>query len=144
MLELVTIQFVPRRDKLEKPFKKEWNFLPGNVCFLNRLFQYLSERILSLKEFSVWENSQLQRNLYLTDFLFIKYRKVASSNTSHLESLAGFFRLLMKGIFGPYLSKYNRRRIYAIIYWSELHLFLIGSILLRSYSTSSSLFLGSL
>ena len=25
------------------------------------------------------------------------YRKVASSNTSHLEAHAGFFRLLMKG-----------------------------------------------
>ena len=31
------------------------------------------------------------------------YRKVASSNTSHLEAHAGFFRLLMKGIFNPYV-----------------------------------------
>ena len=31
------------------------------------------------------------------------YRKVASSNTSCLEALAGFFRLLMKGIFDPYV-----------------------------------------
>ena len=31
------------------------------------------------------------------------YRKVASSNTSCLEAQAGFFRLLMKGIFGPYV-----------------------------------------
>ena len=31
----------------------------------------------------------------------IKYRKVTSSNTSHLEAYAGFFRLLMKGIFDP-------------------------------------------
>ena len=31
------------------------------------------------------------------------YRKVASSNTSHLEAHAGFFRLLMKGIFDPYM-----------------------------------------
>ena len=30
------------------------------------------------------------------------YRKVASSNTSRLEAHAGFFRLLMKGIFDPY------------------------------------------
>ena len=29
-------------------------------------------------------------------------RKVASSNTSHLEAHAGFFRLLMNGIFYPY------------------------------------------
>ena len=32
-----------------------------------------------------------------------KYRKVASSNTSRLEAHAGFFRLLMKGIFDPYV-----------------------------------------
>ena len=32
-----------------------------------------------------------------------KYRKVATSNTSCLEAHAGFFRLLMKGIFGPYV-----------------------------------------
>ena len=30
------------------------------------------------------------------------YRKVASANTSCLEAHAGFFRLLMKGIFDPY------------------------------------------
>jgi hypothetical protein len=31
------------------------------------------------------------------------YRKVASSNTSRLETHAGFFRLLMKGIFDLYV-----------------------------------------
>ena len=31
------------------------------------------------------------------------YRKVASSNSSRLEAQAGFFRLLMKGIFDPYV-----------------------------------------
>ena len=31
------------------------------------------------------------------------YRKVASSNTSRLEAHVGFFRLLMKGIFDPYV-----------------------------------------
>ena len=31
------------------------------------------------------------------------YRKVASSNTFRLEAHAGFFRLLMKGIFDPYV-----------------------------------------
>ena len=37
-------------------------------------------------------------------FLFdIAYRKVASYNMSHLEAHAGFFRLLMKGIFDPYV-----------------------------------------
>ena len=32
-----------------------------------------------------------------------EYRKIASSNTSRLEAHVGFFRLLMKGIFGPYV-----------------------------------------
>ena len=32
-----------------------------------------------------------------------EYSKVASSNTSCLEQHAGFFRLLMKGIFDPYV-----------------------------------------
>ena len=31
------------------------------------------------------------------------YHKVASSNTSRLEAHAGFFRLLMKWIFDPYV-----------------------------------------
>ena len=31
------------------------------------------------------------------------YRKILSSNTSRLEAHVGFFRLLMKGIFGPYV-----------------------------------------
>ena len=32
-----------------------------------------------------------------------KYRKVASSNTFRLEAHAGFIRMLMKGIFYPYV-----------------------------------------
>ena len=31
------------------------------------------------------------------------YHKVTSSNTSRLEAHDGFFRLLMKGIFDPYI-----------------------------------------
>ena len=31
------------------------------------------------------------------------YRKIVSSNMSHLEAHVGFFRLLMKGFFGPYV-----------------------------------------
>ena len=31
------------------------------------------------------------------------YRKIASPNTSHLEAHVDFFRLLMEGIFGPYV-----------------------------------------
>ena len=38
----------------------------------------------------------VKRNISL-----LAYRKVASSNTSHLEALACFFRFLMKGTLGP-------------------------------------------
>ena len=41
----------------------------------------------------------LTHNLWYT----LEYCKVASSNTSCLEEHAGFFRLLMKGIFDPYV-----------------------------------------
>ena len=43
---------------------------------------------------------------YLKEFelcAVIEYRKIASSNTSRLEAHAGFFRLFMKGVFGPYV-----------------------------------------
>ena len=33
----------------------------------------------------------------------MEYRKVASSNTSRLEAHAGLFRLIMNGIFDPYV-----------------------------------------
>jgi hypothetical protein len=36
---------------------------------------------------------------------FVTFRKVGSSNKSHLEAHAGFFRLFMKGIFYPYVLK---------------------------------------
>ena len=39
----------------------------------------------------------------MTSFFHSRHRKVASSNTSCLEAHAGFFRLLIKGIFNPYL-----------------------------------------
>jgi len=35
--------------------------------------------------------------------LKITHRKVSSSNTSHLEAHAEFFRLLITGIFDPYV-----------------------------------------
>ena len=35
----------------------------------------------------------------------LQYRKVASSNMSHFEADAGFFRLLMKGIFDTFDKK---------------------------------------
>ena len=44
------------------------------------------------------------------------YRKVGSSNTSHLETHAGFSRLLMKGIFDPYvLSPFDKKVISKLV-----------------------------
>ena len=41
--------------------------------------------------------------MFVEALVDVAYRKVASSNTSRLEAHAGFFRLLMKGIFNPYV-----------------------------------------
>ena len=38
---------------------------------------------------------------YLYNYFYLTYYKIVSSNTSCLEAHVGFFRLLMKGIFGP-------------------------------------------
>ena len=40
---------------------------------------------------------------YIYQELVNIYRKVATCDTSRLEAQAGFFRLLMKGIFDPYV-----------------------------------------
>jgi hypothetical protein len=59
----------------------------------NHDFMNLRVEILQYgKKLFVWLN-----------FNFYIYRKVASFNMSRLEAHAGFFRLLMKGIFDPYV-----------------------------------------
>ena len=50
--------------------------------------------------FTYYKEKIQQKSSYETKFAF---HKVASSNTSRLEAHAGFFRLLMKGIFDPYV-----------------------------------------
>ena len=66
----------------------------------NRLYQ-------RLKSFRLFEGKIYV--VYIHVFLFasvlnhVIYRKVASSNMSRLEAPAGFFRLLLKGIFDPYV-----------------------------------------
>ena len=39
----------------------------------------------------------------MTASIDLDYRKIASSNTSGLKAHVGLFRLLIKGIFGPYI-----------------------------------------
>ena len=41
--------------------------------------------------------------------LIFRYRKVSNSNASCLEAHAGFFRLLMKGIFGTYICPFDKK-----------------------------------
>ena len=45
--------------------------------------------------------AKIEKNLHRQ---FDVYHKVASSNMSCLEAHEGLFRLLMKGIFDPYVS----------------------------------------
>ena len=59
------------------------------------------ELIKNIKQLDLISNLE-----FLTTFQWTsneKYRKVVSFNTSHLEAHAGFFILLMKGIFDPYV-----------------------------------------
>ena len=43
------------------------------------------------------------------------YRKIASSNTSRLEAHVGFFRMLMKGTFGPYVLWPFDKKLYFLL-----------------------------
>ena len=47
--------------------------------------------------------SSLTNILQVVEFHALIYCKVLNSNTSRLEAHAGFFGLLMKGIFDPYV-----------------------------------------
>ena len=62
------------------------------------------ERLLLDSDFLI---SSIVVSLFFTkkglNFMFLMYRKVVTSNTFHLEAHAGFFRMLMKGIFDPYV-----------------------------------------
>ena len=64
-------------------------FLNLDLPFSDKLAYFIKRKILA----KTFTNS-------LTKII---YRKVTSSNTSRLEAHAGFFRLLMKGIFDPYV-----------------------------------------
>ena len=54
-----------------------------------------------LSDIEIYFLSEKQLN-HRIEVLF-EYRKVASSSKSRLEAHAGFFKLLMKGIFGHYV-----------------------------------------
>ena len=70
---------------------RTWNCVWANIFLYFLLIQFL----IFLWLLDNCDISLRQENSFWTN----KYRKVASSNTSHLEAHAGFFRLLMKGIF---------------------------------------------
>ena len=55
----------------------------------------------------------------------LTYRKVVSFNTSCLEAHAGFFRLLIKGIFGPYVTSVSKKlgQCTAVIHYCALSQF---------------------
>ena len=60
---------------------------------------YIIKTYLKNKKYGLMTKINQQK----TKYILYRYRKIASSNTSRLEAHVGFFRLLMKGIFGPYV-----------------------------------------
>ena len=121
-----------KKTVLSKPLAKGWKTLAfskglGNRSFSRlepiwKLFNGLSRNkiccrldldglLLSVRNMhnSSIENILLKKEttehlLFSSKFLKnMIYLKVTSSNTSRLEAHAGFFRLLMKGIFDPYV-----------------------------------------
>ena len=54
-----------------------------------------------LNKYFTGSNNQFR--IIVTNYPQSIYRKVASSNTSHLEAHAGFFRMRVRGIFDPYV-----------------------------------------
>ena len=59
------------------------------------------------------------------------YRKVASSNKSRLEAHDGFFRLLMKGIFDPYVLPYSREQKHVLLFRKSNLFFLVSNTNMR-------------
>ena len=54
------------------------------------------------------------------------YRKVGTSNTSHLEAHIGIYRLLMKGIFDAYvLWPFDKKFVFELVTWVNTHDFTI-------------------
>ena len=54
-------------------------------------------------DFPVYALSWQEKDIVKVKLHICMYRKITSSNTSRLEAHVGFFRLLKKGIFGPYV-----------------------------------------
>ena len=59
------------------------------------------EGLNGMKQF-LKDNSCFHASAFSPD-VFVRYRKVTSSNTSRFEAHAGIFKLLMKGILYPYV-----------------------------------------
>ena len=80
-----------------------------------KLSSEISETVISShpSDNQTWLYSHFQ-----TEWLFILvvYRIITSSNTSCLEAHAGFFILLMKGIFDPYvLWPFDKKFIFELV-----------------------------
>ena len=63
--------------------------------FFCNFYDYFEEHLVDI---NIGKSKKFQTQKYICE---VRYRKVASSNMSRLEAHAGFFRLLMKGIFDP-------------------------------------------
>ena len=81
-------------------FEFLWHFL----SFVKKVgFKYISVAIEKVIIYLEWSLVLFMLCILLPYSMNSIYPKVASSNTFRLEAHAGFFRLLMKGIFDPYV-----------------------------------------
>ena len=84
-----------KRD-FDKAFGAPWNVIVGE-CYsfdIDYDFHFIYYFLYGPVAILAWRVSL---------FFYFEYCKVASSNVSHLEAHVGFFRWLVKGIFGPYV-----------------------------------------
>ena len=61
--------------------------------------------------------------VFSKDMNCMKYHKIASSSTSRLEAHVGSLRLLMKGIFGPYVLyvPFDKNLIFKLVKHTRTH-----------------------
>ena len=84
------------------------NFQKHKVEFFNKISEKIwdyfdEENWLWKSNFGTFWHLPTNYTISQNSTIYYGYRRVASSNSSCLEAHAGFFRLLMKGIFDPYV-----------------------------------------
>ena len=104
--ECMNLTSIWRKRNIYQGYRKVWKF--GGASYNMGAKNLVGRAVRARPVYIYWE-SLLFRSAILKCKYFSEstskidyiYRKIASSNTSRLEAHVGYFRLLMKGIFGP-------------------------------------------